>query len=114
MILLCGKMAGLEMEGRNFKNGRFVKVEGKMGDYEAPSGWEEVEMNEANVTQLQTRSNYTNKVTQMLNDNCGTALNKVNLFQKRSNKYHLTNVTQLQTRSTSDNYDRVAILQTTA
>ena len=56
MILLCGKMAGLEMEGRNFKNGRFVKVEGKMGDYEAPSGWEEVEMNEANVTELQTRS----------------------------------------------------------
>ena len=32
------------------------KVEGKMGDYEAPAGWEEVEMNEANVTELQTRS----------------------------------------------------------
>ena len=32
------------------------KVEGKMGDYEAPAGWEEVEMNETNVTELQTRS----------------------------------------------------------
>ena len=31
------------------------KVEGKMGDYEAPAGWEEVEMNETNVTELQTR-----------------------------------------------------------
>ena len=29
-----------------------------MGDYEAPSGWEEVEMNETNVTQLQTRSTF--------------------------------------------------------
>ena len=48
-------MAELEMEGKKFGNGRFVKVEGKMGDYEAPAGWEEVEMNEANVTQLQTR-----------------------------------------------------------
>ena len=33
-----------------------IKVEGKMGDYEAPAGWEEVEMNETNVTELQTRS----------------------------------------------------------
>ena len=27
-----------------------------MGDYEAPPGWEEVEMNETNITELQTRS----------------------------------------------------------
>ena len=40
------------------QNQRFSKVEGKMGDYEAPSGWEEVEMNETNVTQLQTRSTF--------------------------------------------------------
>ena len=33
-----------------------IKVEGKMGDYEAPPGWEEVEMNETNITELQTRS----------------------------------------------------------
>lgn len=31
------------------------KVEGKIGDYQTPFGWEEVELNETNVAELQPR-----------------------------------------------------------